>query len=191
MKRHLIVSLSLMIMLLPLTSHAFDGKRKGFVLGVGGGLSPHTHWSRNVDNVSESKIGGNFQLIVGHGWNSANMLVLQSSISGMESDKLNLDILQGVWAVRWNHYFCKQTDDFGRPGTGWYSTVGVGRSVFSAGLNHFAEVRAVGWGFVVGAGYEFHRHLQFGVEFSAGSGSDDGYDYNHQTITFTLSALAY
>ena len=191
MSRHWIAPLLLLGLRRPLTSHSFDGQRKGFVLGGGGGYSPYIHWSRNVDNVSQNLTGPNIQIIIGYGWNNANTLVYQAPPNFASSDELQQNIFQGVWAVRWYHYFRVQENKFAVRGKKWYSMVGVGRSVFNAGCNLSTSIRAVGWGFVAGVGYEFIPHLQAGVTFMAGWGSDEGYDYSHQTLALTLTALAY
>jgi hypothetical protein len=174
-------------MLLPLASSAFDGNRKGFVIGFGAGFSPVAHWSRNGDDRSESRTAISFSLPIGYAWDNHNILVYEPPPAFFRSTEFNdAGTMQGVWAIRWYHYF-------GPPGRALFSTVGIGRSVFSVGCEKAGggNIYATGLGFMAGGGYAFFWHLQAGLYVSTGWGSDDGFDYSHTTVSMMLTVLAY
>jgi hypothetical protein len=176
------VILALTLLLVPLSADAFDGQRKGFVIGGGTGYSPVVHWSMDDPDVSESTTGFLYDFVIGYAWDNRNLLVYEAAPTFFESDYWNgRDGVQGVWDVKWYHYF-------GRRGSSIFSTVGVGRAMHGI-CNTWVGAR--GLGFYLGSGYEFVPHIQAGVFLAIGSGSDDGYDFSHETVSIVLTGLAY
>ena len=133
-------------------------------------------------SVSESDTGFLYDFLIGYAWDHHNMLVYEASPTFFESEYwLGHHAVQGVWDVKWYHYF-------GRRGSSFFSTVGAGRAVLNV---PDSGVGALGLGFYFGCGYEFAPHLQAGVFAAVGSGSDDGYDFSHQTVSVVVTGLVY
>ena len=80
------------VLLLSTSSWAFNGVRKGFVLGGGLGFAPAAKWS--VDDyymgmqldTSETKAGVGLNLLVGYAWDEHNMIVYEGNVAGYKSD---------------------------------------------------------------------------------------------------------
>ena len=183
------------VSLLSTSSWAFNGVRKGFVLGGGLGFSPAAKWS--VDDyymgmqldTSETKAGVGLNLLVGYAWDEHNMIVYEGNVAGYKSDFFSdfpLDprdrtATQGFNGAAWYHYY-------GPTGRSFFTAVGLGFYYFK--VEDFEENDA-GGALLLGAGYEFTRHLQFGVYLSGGRTSSDGVDFEHGHISVLMSAIAF
>ncbi len=182
MRRKLIALILLIGLPLPLTSHAFDGQRKGFVIGGGGGVSPVAHWSWDRDDQSENLVGFNLQVLIGFAWDNHNVLVYQGpptlSKSNYFEDEL---VFQGVWAIRAYHYF-------GDRGSSSHMNLGLGRAVYTV---FDTNLGGDGIGFVIGGGYEFMPHVQVGLDLLFGHSKDEGTTISHSTLALSIVAAAY
>jgi hypothetical protein len=127
---------------------AFDGVRKGFVIGGGIGYTPYLRltwpWGDyNADGLAMS-------LVVGWAPDNHNFLSYIEDATGFESMSHD-NQANGFQGVGWHHYFgntfpCLQT------------TVGIGRAVINEG-------RLSG---LIGIGSEFRRHFLVHATFTAG-----------------------
>lgn len=176
------VILVLTVLLTPFSVNAFDGQRKGIVIGVGTGYSPVVHWSMEAPSVSESVTGFLYEIVVGYAWDNRNLMVYEAVPTFFQSDYWDGHYgVQGVWDVKWYHYY-------GRRGSSVFTTLGAGRALLGV---HDSGVTARGLGFYFGSGYEFAPHLQAGVFLAMGSGSDDGYNFKHQSVSIVMTGLVY
>jgi hypothetical protein len=176
------------------TSWAFDGTRKGFVLGGGLGFSPVTKWSgdgfyklQNV-NTDETKAGVGVQIIAGYAWDEHNMIVYELNGTGYRSGYLHSDLYgdkrdlaQLFDGASWYHYF-------GPAGRSAFTTVGVGLFHFQVGDDDSGDP---GGAIQIGGGYEFARHFQFGLYISSGKSSLGDADFTHSQISFLVSGMAF
>lgn len=163
------------------TAFAFDGHRKGFVMGLGLGGSPSVHWSASKFGLSGTESSWATGPLLGYSWNNANMLVLASDnyFSTENGEVYTTLLLRGV---SWYHYY-------GATHRGFYTKFGIGH--LYVGTKYF-DIGGSGFGVVIGGGYEFSKHLQFGVAFARGSGSDRGsISASGRGISFMVSAIAY
>ncbi len=187
--RRIYLSSLIILLLLAASSKAFDGKRKGFILGGGLGVGPYARVSVNGADGNWDHTGLGFNLLIGYAWDERNMLVYLRDIvlylrdieTGLGAST-DLQAL-GFLGVGYFHYF-------GPVGRSAYFCVGLGHQ---DGFSEFAEhtYSHSGLGFLVGGGYEFARHIQAHASASFGrtEGPDD--DYNHMQIVVTVSAVAF
>lgn len=184
-----------LVVTLPGSAEAFDGKRKGFVLGGGLGLAPVVRWEGPVYEldpngpglqkvtVDESKVGAGAQIIIGYAWDEANMIVVEGNAGAMESDILfgRPTLSQGFGGVSWYHYF-------GEMGRTLFTVVGLGSYAFQV---EDADAADSEFGALVGGGYEFSPHWQVGGYLSFGGTSDAVGDNDHVTFSVLIGAVAF
>lgn len=180
---------------------AFDGKRKGLILGVGGGYSPFTNstylsyhkeyynWFLPGDSgvqyvfyvptgASRSDGGANFQIDVGFAFDEQNTIFLREQQVLISTSPA---ISQGTTAVCWSHYF-------GETGNTLFSTMGLGQaSTFYYDTDDMSASVWDGLGLLIGIGYEFKKH--FCVEVNFCQSQIDGYaSRSHLSLMFTSTA---
>jgi hypothetical protein len=188
MKTTMILITLLILCSLASSASAFDGERKGFVLGFGLGFSPAAHSSHTNEGVTfeETASGGAGSFYLGYGWNEKNTLVFDSTFTFFTSRLYNRrETIQGFTGVSWYHYY-------GKKGKSFFTTLGVG--MYSYDLEGIyihidfnpedSEPRPQfptddGPGFLLGAGYEFSSHWQVGAFLSAGATQNFETDFNH------------
>lgn len=196
--RHITVCISVAMLSLPAVVSAFDGQRKGFLIGGGVGAVPVAHWSSasEGDKVHENVLTWGEHLFIGYGLNDRNVLALEINIAPYASDLFETDIVQGVGGLAWYHYF-------GQPGKSLFAVGGLGVSRMVEylggkisfewnGEEHpYAPDGATGVGYLIGGGYEFVRHLQAGVYLVGGNPSERGITYGIYHVVVMLSAVAF
>ena len=175
------------------SSFGFDGQRKGFVLGGGLGYAPTSGWSGKgtfgaaleVIDTNEYRPGVGFNFLIGHGWDERNLIVFEINMASWTSDLLvnRPSITQGVVGALWYHYF-------GSPGRSIFTTIGLGAYrviTFVSGTLG----QSVGGGFIIGAGYEFARHLQLGGYLTTGVSSERFGHWSYTDIKVLVSVVAF
>ncbi|MEW6050209.1 MAG: hypothetical protein AB1644_04005 [Candidatus Zixiibacteriota bacterium] len=186
MKRAIIGSLAA-IVLLSGTSFAFNGQRRGFVLGGGAGIAATSKWKVEVPiwnatvGVDESAAGVAFQFIIGGAFDDNNMLVYEGNAAMYNSDFFDESVGQAFNGAAWYHYF-------GAVGKSAFSTVGLGLQYFKVGD---FDATDPGIALLLGGGYEFARHWQAGVYISFGKTKDAGVDFEHSHLSFIVSGIAF
>lgn len=164
------------------TGHAFDGKRKGFNLGVGLSATPYSKWRNiNTDEQDEFQTWG-LNGLIGYAFSEQNLLTYQGSfvlkIGDPERDIDGMD--QGFDGLFWTHFY----GDIGRS---IYSTAGIIRPL--ARINR-ADYNS-GYGLAVGGGYEFAKQVQIGLIFALARSTDNNRDINHTMIHLTFTVVGY
>ena len=177
------------------SSSAFDGKRRGFVLGGGLGFAPTATWGR-ISGIEESKAAFALNLMTGYAWNEYNMVVYEGNVVGYKSDALNTDIAQGFNGASWYHYL-------GSQGKTFFTIVGLGFYVFVSDevplIDNWGDrigtqggTHDPSFGILVGGGYEFARHMQIGCYLSVGQTNRTRSEaYHHKHINILVSAMAF
>ncbi len=189
MKKFVVTTLFITL-ILSLSANAFDGNRKGFVIGCGLGLGPVA----KTDGVNNPGFALNF--LFGYAWDEQNMIVyLEDVIAYTEKsyDGKNLLVLQGFQGIGYFHYFGPQGKSFfinGGLGIQGWTAIDLDdeSSSFWSSNNESDEI---GLGFLIGGGYEFAGHVQFYSSFSFGKSSDDYYNYNHRQLQISISVVAF
>lgn len=163
-------------------SFAFDGKRKGFVIGGGIGFSPVMMNDYDIKDDGSKAIasGQSHTLFLGYSGKS-DLFAYGGSVSQGESQNLNdrlfRDIFTGLW---WYHYFKINDKNFN-------SIVGLGAAYYTMqSKSDFDQ----SFGFQLGLGYEIVPHVQLNLVFSEGKFSY-GESYNYYHLTLQLHAIAY
>jgi hypothetical protein len=196
MKR-LLIFLLLFLLIFTTSALAFDGKRKGFVMGGGLGFAPVSRWS--TSGLNESSVGWGDDVLIGYAWNEKNMIILESNGTFYKSDIFDADIIQFFLGPTWYHYFGPQE------GRTFFSVVGVGGYCF--GLPPFYSYinicincgempptppsSARGFGYLIGGGYEFAKHFQIGAYLAGGKTSEYGTNYDNVHIMILLNNIDY
>lgn len=179
---------------------AFDGKRKGFTIGVGANFSPLISYTTlrliygplvQDGNITYAVIlgeksertnrgGTGFDVMIGYSWNEHNTIAWVHRPSFYQTGPVKS---LGTATVTWNHYFGP-----------------VGRSVFSimgVGFCHSIDWSSGGYcddsgpGAVVGIGYEFARHLSVSMLFQKGTFNHKHVVQDCTMITIGLDMAAY
>lgn len=184
-------------LLLPSASSAFDGQRKGFVLGgglgaglvgfeqevSGGGLSVST------DRQEEGALATGF--VIGSGLNETTLLTYSARVSWFSIVNVFEDdvmVTHALGTVALTQYTRPLAPSF-------YYTVGVGFSTWDLPFEEDAGDPWIGLGLRGGVGYEFRSH--FAVEVSLGWGEPSteevGVDVssNALSLNVVLVGLAY
>lgn len=174
------------------TVEAFDGTRKGFVLGGGLGISPTA--TIKTDPVStpfgtfkidESNSGFGLNFIIGYAWDEHNMIVYEGNVVGytLGSGITKVDVYQGFNGASWYHYF-------GPVGKSGFINAGLGAYVF----NVDDADADMGGAIQIGGGYEFARHWQFSGTLGFGKTGDpdiSGLDYKHMHFSILIGGVAF
>ncbi len=164
-------------------AQAFDGKRKGFVLGGGAGYCPLTYQGGlgstiesfredynyydtvrvyvvlGPEYVSSTRTSVAFQIDLGYGWDNQNIVFIRNQHSFYRT---NYYLSQGVSAVCWSHYFgIGERSLYSTVGLGFFSKIDWSHGGSTAGYDN-------GLSMLVGIGYQFRRHLSLDLNFSQG-----------------------
>jgi hypothetical protein len=186
--KRFLAAVSVVLAVLPVASSAFDGERKGIVLGGGVGLSPMARWSTEL--ASESKFGVGLHFFAGYAWDEQNMIGYENNGTVYHSDYYNSDSLvgsgdlltaQGFQGASWYHYW-------GQRARAFFTAVGLGLCEFSRGEGYHSDP---GGAYLLGAGYQFTRRLQAGFYFSAGRTADAGPDFAHRHLSLLVSGMVF
>ena len=168
--------------------YAFDGERKGFILGGGlgvGYLSNTTSWdfSYDTDSRTDSKVV--FQTNIKIGYAPSN--ILEIFYSGRISwwGQTHSLFLLGLGAVAFTLYFDNISE------TGWFVSGGIGLSSLDELELRTTSDSGSGFGLFGGAGYEFSRHwtVEVDLHYSAVTGSHN--DTDSFGVLVTVNVLAF
>lgn len=204
MKQRLITMLLLLLVTAATSASAFDGKRKGFVLGIGIGYSPSVKTEVEAIAGAGSGAEGAFlgaaegteealagQFIIGLAFDEHNMLVYEGNAGyyyyeGLGGNGDNLDILQGFNAIVWYRYW-------GAVGSSFFTAVGAGLTYWDT---NYTDVNTGKFGYLIGAGYEFTPHLQLGAYMGRGQTSNTAFpplefQGTHTNLSILLTAVAF
>lgn len=169
-------------------------KRKGFVIGLGFGFAPWAHgsWGEPAEEYDQVMSGANF--LVGYAWNNQSAILLLID-EAMYEDTLyiyrngelihqnQVDIIQAFVGFGYSHYFAPQPNS---P----FITVGIGLMEWVPTEDFYQSCHA-GPGILLGGGYELTHHLQLYGSFKIGKATEDGNDYTHSQLLFTLTGVLY
>jgi len=178
MKKTVVLGL-LAALLLAGSAMGFDGRRKGFVIGGGLGLSPHV-----TTTGVKARRGLAINPLVGYGWNQFNMVVYEGNTVTYDSD---VPHTQGFHGVTWYHYF-------GNGMKGAFTAVGLGAYIL---VPWDRAANDASGGMLLGVGYQFSPHWQVGGFFSFGKTSrvtrfsPESVDYDHTHVSILVGTMAF
>lgn len=182
------------------TAFAWDGKRKGFVLGIGagGGLAANKPYStasgENVESERESKFALMTDFKIGYAPSNQVAILWLSKVAWFgynleyQGDVLqSYTIANGFGGVGVAYYFEPE-------GPSPYLTGGLGFSTYSAPFEENIDGLS-GSGFALGAGYEFSKHWSVEGNLTWGSPNeeDQGDERGVKTLAVrvTVNVLGY
>jgi len=207
--RGIVLLLVLTAMVVAATSvFAFDGKRKGFIIGFG--LGPgYTNFSQEVEGVesdSEGKVSIVSDFKIGYGFNEQFLLYYENRVSWFKMTSLidcwydpweeqlycsekDVTIAHGIGLVGMSYYFQTEAPTF-------YLLGSVGVSTWSVPFETDSGDAWVGFGISGGGGYEFTKHWSIEGTLNYGNPSTtDQYGFDATTkafsVLFTITGLAY
>jgi hypothetical protein len=108
------------------------------------------------------------------------MIVYEGNGAGYQSDIFD-QTTQGFNGPAWYHYY-------GDMGKSAFTAVGLGLYTFD--VEHL-DANDPSIGLLLGGGYEFAKHWQFGAYLSFGRTTSFGVDFNHATINVLVSGIAF
>ncbi len=162
---------------------AFDGERKGFILGggIGGGFLSNI---ASVGSFSNTESEGVFLTNFKIGYAPSNTLEIfyVSKVSWWgESDFL---FTLGLSSVTVTFYFNETSE------TGWFASGGVGLSSLAAPLEEDIGTD-YGFGLFGGGGYEFAAHWSVEVDLLYSMIKESGVDFNSFGVLVSVNFLAF
>lgn len=149
MKKYSLLTCLFVFLLTSTNVFAFDGQRKGFILGVGiggGFLSNKASFSGFSNTESQGVIVGNFKI----GYAPSNSLEIYYMSKTSWWGESDVTLLLGVSAIGASKYL-------GTSETGFFVSGGIGLSIFDAPFEEGVD-SSTGFGLFGGAGYEFSKH---------------------------------
>ncbi|MEW6412498.1 MAG: hypothetical protein AB1483_08510 [Candidatus Zixiibacteriota bacterium] len=191
MNRLKVILTAVIVLILASQASAFDGKRKGVVLGLGLGFSPWVHGS--LDDPEEESAQGGFagNVIAGYALSEKDVvLVVHDGVFYTET--IYREALDGSLSKT------RDTDYQGFRGIGYRRYMDpAGRSLFVTAA--LGEQRASkeetgfisGFGLLVGGGIEFTKHLEFYASYAAGTASHDAHDYTFSQFMLSFTGVIY
>ncbi len=190
MRQLRIIVLVTIVLILAGQVAAFDGSRKGVVLGLGFGVSPMIEgsWGDPAENFEHS--GFVVNLIAGYAFSEkdAVLLIQDAAIYTQTAYREALDgsltgwddrDLQGFWGIGYRRYFAP-----------------AGRSLFvtaALGIEGADDDWAIpsGLGVLIGGGYEITRHIELYTSFAVGKIDYGEGEATFSQIVFTLTGVLY
>ena len=164
--------------------HAWDGERKGFILGtgLGVGLVSFTQTANGIELFDD--IGSTFasDFSIGYAPNNMFQIYYFSKVSWFRILNIlneNVTIADGVAGVGISYYFNEYVPSS-------YILGGIGFSSWSTPLEENTDTWE-GNGFVVGCGYEFSRHFNLESTITWGNPSIEEFGIDYETDSFTLN----
>ncbi|MDH4222186.1 MAG: hypothetical protein OEV55_01455 [candidate division Zixibacteria bacterium] len=206
-KTYVLIIVVMVISFLALNANAFDGKRKGFILG--GGIGPgvtllkstvsYSSWFDEHEYSESSDWESKFGLITNFkiGYAPSDHVEIYFTVKdswygstiywgGLESE--DVVMASGFWGPGVTYYFKPEAPSY-------FITGGFGLSTLSLPFESDAEIK-FGGGVFAGAGYEFARHYSVELDLMWGKvsnfalfGIDE--DTSVLTVALTFNALAF
>lgn|GEM_PF-2273735 len=187
----LIAGITLLILTVGTTAHAFEGDRTGVVLGIGlgyGNISDDLEASHQYpDQILGQRTSNGLVTEPVVGFCFAKRWMVQLSALGVWFERERVPAIAGYRGASIS-YYTNQT------APSWILRAGVGSVRWTErDYRYFGGVSGTGW--LAGVGYEFSPHISAELSLISGVAEDRIDDYNVQVslrgITLTLRALAY
>lgn len=186
MSRFTLVVLALVFcLILSSSASAFDGDRRGFVLGSATGISAYmsTKSEGPINTIGRDiskETGGAFSLgYLGLGFSERDLLVGLAANSGYVNKAL--DISHSYVGVGWFHYF-KETRG------GMFTLLSLGVEHFDTGATDPTDP---GFGYLVAGGWEFSWHWHVGAGVMAGKPREDAVDIDQIDVVVFIGGVLF
>jgi hypothetical protein len=192
-----LIAILISLLMLSGNAHAFDGHRKGFVLGGGVGFAPVADYQRTEVDVKTTQSSISFDLIIGHGISDRDLLLIDYRLAPYSvKDVPELDVVQGFLGITWHHYFLATNKSL-------FSSVGLGRVLLatmdlrrsrtpSKLFDDHWNSSGSGWGMTLGLGYQFARRLEISSNWSMGKFAlEDSTKTTESLLDVTLTLILF
>lgn len=192
---NLLVALIGAFILLSIEASAFDGERRGFILGlgIGPGLTSYKQtvsYAGSSESASESKFGFQTDFKIGYAPSNNLAIYYSSKVSWFGMENImgdNITIANGLAAAAFGYYFEEE-------GPTPFITGGAGLASWNPVFTSNAEVWR-GFGMYFGGGYEFANHFEICGNLIWGNPttSEGNYKLSTNSVIFqlTLNFMAY
>ena len=170
-------------LLLAANSYALDGKRKGFLLGLGAGMGSNSYHSSYLSYKSDSyrKTAKLTNFKIGFAPNNNLQIFWSSRVAWFKPEDADKTWTSGIGGLGISYYLNESG-----PSTYFTGTLGLSSWAEFGGTDSYT-----GSGFAMGAGYEFSPHLSVEGVWSKGSPRKDDFEINTNVIRITINALWY
>lgn len=182
MKKYWFILFAAIVVLAATEAFAFDGQRKGFILGggIGGGFLSNKFSAGPFSTTEgEAVFASEFKI----GYAPSNDFEIYYIGKGSWWGESDVALLIGLSAVGISKYL-------GTSSTGFFVTGGVGLSAIDAPFEEGAEAD-YGFGLFGGAGYEFARHWTLEADILYNHISESGIDLNSIGFRLSINGLAF
>jgi hypothetical protein len=192
---------TLVLLCLVTSAQAFDGKRKGFILGGGAGLGhtsftqeigqayPGYHESYESDRENKAAVMTDFK--IGYAWDDSWAVYYTSKVSWFGIENIygqDVTIANGLGAAAVTYWFKPQTPS-------GFVAGGLGYSTWSLPFEDNSSDTWFGAGLFMGGGYEFSKHWSVEGYLAWGKPKDteSGIEVSSNTfsIMLTVNVLGY
>lgn len=190
MRRFLLLTVIAVIALTSIAT-AFDGKRKGFVIGGGIGFAPVTKATSDDPEASDyDEFSYATDVTMGYAFGNRDMILLIGRTGTyltderlLSGDPVEVSVTQGFAGLAFRHYFRSEAPSL-------FVTAGIGAQTWYSDTFKFIrpEERT---SILVGVGYEFARHFQVDASISSGTTTLHHADYDNTTIVVTIGGLIF
>jgi hypothetical protein len=189
MKLRVVTLTVVLIVLMAISAPAFDGRRKGFILGggLGFGLTSYTfspHYP-GMDRENKGAFMSDFK--IGYAPNDQLEIYYFSKVSWISADytpENKATVSTGVGGLGTTYSLKTVLPTF-------YVAGGLGFSSWSFPFEDNPPDPMSGFGIFGGAGYEFSRHLNLEFDLMYGTPSKNDVTVKPISVKLTLNALAY
>ena len=177
----MLLVIALFLLLVPFQASAIDGQRQGFMLnlGVGFGQGKYTGGDRSYDATG---FGTDFK--IGGGLGNNKVLIYFTNRTLWYSPDSGGSRINGISAAGVSYFLSPQAPSFF-----FLGALGLGVS-----SNNDTSTARSGFGFTIGAGYEFAQHFTAELTYmdtGLSGDSDLGGDLGASSIMLTLNWLGY
>ncbi len=183
MKRIAIVFAVIFLLVSAVQVWAFDGQRKGFILGGGLGLGM-TSFTEELGPFStdrENQFSFMTDFKIGYAPTEQVEIYYSSKVSWFDYFGITAAFGTGTGAV--SYYLLPQSPTF-------FLSGGLGFSSISAPFESNSD-SDVGFGFFVGGGYEFARHFAVEFDLMYGQPTEGDYSFNGLVPRVVVTATAF
>ena len=169
--------------------YAFDGVRKGFILGggIGAGYLSNTN-SFNSFSVTDSRVVFLTNFKIGYVPSNSLELYYTSKVSWWSQSKditgSSTIFTTGLSAIAATLYIDNTIK------TGWFVSGGFGLSILDEPFESYSA-SSNGFGFFGGGGYEFSGHWSVELDLLYSTITDAGNEFNSFGVLMTVNFLAF
>ena len=184
MKRIALVLAGILLFASAVQVRAFDGQRKGFILGGGLGLGV-TSYTIDSDFFGESDRFNEFSFMTDFkiGYAPSEQVEIYYSSKGSWWGEDGITFLHSYGTAAISYYFLPQSPSF-------YISGGLGFSSLSAPFEDNTDTD-IGFGIFFGGGYEFVRHFAVEADLMYGQPQESGFTFKGFVPRIVFVATAF